>query len=366
MQISKTNDISRYKRQYILPEIGAEGQKLLSKARILSIGAGGLGSSSLPFLVGAGIGYITIIDPDIVSLHNLHRQITYTEDDIGKNKVDIAKNRFSRLNSNVKITTKPIELTAENAIELFNDHDIIIDGSDNFSTRFLANDAAVKCGKPLVAAAIQGFEGQISTYYAEKGACYRCLYPTPPKAQIDNCAESGVLGPAVGILGAAQAAEVIKLIIDSPALPTLIGRLWLFDMRYNETRTLKIKKSANCPICSINPQDIKLEYMKKNCNIIPLIEAENLQNIDNLHIIDVREIYEWDYGHIENAEHLPLSALMQNESLLPKKADKNYVLYCKMGGRSEMACALLKERGIETVYNLVGGYDAWLDYLETK
>lgn len=354
---------ARYGRQVVLPEIGPAGQDRLAHARVLVVGAGGLGCPALQYLAGAGIGMIGIIDHDRVDISNLQRQILYRESDAGNPKVQAAKEAISALNPDIQITAYDEELTDRNAISLFSAYDIVIDGTDNFAAKFLINDAAVKLGKTVIYGAIQGFDGQVSVFDPRHGPCYRCLFPAAPAAKIQNCAEAGVIGALAGIVGTMQAMEAIKLIAGHESFSPLIGRLWMIDTKTMETRTIKIPKCPDCPVCSRSPSQIRLEYSSPVCaasTAITEICCDDPLWAQNIMIIDVREREEWDCGHIDGAIHLPLSALMTDPSVFPAQLESSpCVLYCQAGYRSKKAVEILQQEGFTNLYSLKGGYDAW-------
>lgn len=350
---------TRYKRQIVLPEIGKEGQKRLSNASILCIGAGGLGCPALLYLTAAGIGHIGIVDFDTVDETNLQRQVLFTTDQIGQNKAETAKERLSSLNPDIKITAYAQELNKKNAQELFQNYDVIIDGTDNFPTKFLINDAAIKAGKPFIYGSISGFDGQVSVFGAPNAPCYRCLFPDAPKGHIPNCAEAGVIGAVAGIIGTTQAMEAIKLIINHDSLVPLVGKIWTIDMHSMDTRILTLSKNPSCPICSKEKKEITLQYNSPVCGYIPEVTIEQVKKNTKALIIDVREIDEWNAGHIHNAQHVALSSLIQgNIPDLP--ADREIFLYCEIGQRSKKAAQIMKAEGYLNVYNVVEGYGAWL------
>jgi len=351
----------RYKRQIALSEIGPEGQEKLSAARVLVIGAGGLGCPVLLYLTGAGIGTIGIVDFDRVDVSNLQRQVLFQTDDVGKSKAIAAREHLLFLNPEISVNTYSEELTDKNALGLFSGYDLIIDGTDNFAAKFLINDVAVKLGKPVIYGAIQGFEGQISVFNAPQGPCYRCLHPQAPQAQIMNCAEAGVIGALAGIVGAMQAMEAIKLIVDHGSFKNLSGIILMIDSRTMETNTLSLPKRKDCPVCSRSTADIIPQYTSPVCaaNIVTEICCNDQMPEDAI-FIDVREREEWDAGHIENARHLPLSALQKNTNLFtPPEKGRGCVIYCQKGGRSKKAAEMLMQAGFTNIYSLKGGYEAW-------
>lgn len=349
---------NRYKRQIILPEIGIAGQSKISRASILCIGAGGLGCPALLYLAAAGVGHIGIVDFDVVDETNLQRQVLFTTEQIGHNKATAAKSRLQALNPEIEITAHAQELNQENAQNLFENYDIIIDGTDNFSTKYLINDAAIKTSKPYIYGSISGFDGQVSVFGAPNAPCYRCLFPEAPKGHIPNCAEAGVIGAVAGIVGTTQAMEAIKLIIDSNDLTPLIGRIWAIDMHSMDTQTLSLSKNKNCHTCSKDKDNIVLQYSSPVCGYIPEVTVGQVKENKEAILIDVREIDEWNAGHIEGAKHIALSTLIQkNDPDLP--TDSEIVLYCQIGQRSKQAAEILKSQGYLNVINMVGGYEEW-------
>lgn len=354
--------MARYKRQEILPEIRAAGQKRISAARVLVVGAGGLGCPVLLYLAGAGIGTLGIIDHDRVDISNLQRQVLYTTEDQGKLKAAAAQTRLLRLNPDIVINAYLEELTEINALGLFSAYDVIVDGTDNFSAKFLINDAAVKTGKPVVYGAIQGFEGQASVFDALRGSCYRCLHPQPPQGTIFNCAEAGVMGALAGIVGTVQAMEVIKLVVGHDSLRPLIGKLWMIDARTMETHTLNILKQKNCPACSKAVSEITLQNYSPVCSaaMAEEVDCNDTDVLTGALLIDVRELPEWETGHIEGARHLPLSVLQINpKAFTPPEGGKTCILYCQKGMRSKKAAEILLNAGFGNVRSLSGGYEAW-------
>lgn len=356
------NKTTRYSRQEMLPEIGAVGQKKLSAARVLVVGAGGLGCPVLQYLAGAGIGTLGIIDHDSVDISNLQRQILYATEDQGQRKALAAKERLLLLNPDITINAYPEELTERNALGLFSGYDVIVDGTDNFSAKFLINDAAVKTGKPVVYGAIQSFEGRVSVFDASRGPCYRCLHPHPPKGLVLNCAEAGVIGALAGIVGTVQAMEMIKLVVGHSTFHPLIGRLWMIDARTMETRVMKIPKQENCSVCSKASEEVVLQNYSPVCSasMVEEIDCSDLAVLSNAILIDVRELSEWEAGHIEGAQHLPLSVLQKNlDAFTSPEGGKTCILYCQKGMRSRKAGELLVSAGFSDLLTLKGGYEAW-------
>lgn len=348
--------IDRYARQIILPGIGPEGQQRFAQTRLLYIGVGGLGSPALLYSAAAGIGTIGIVDQDMVDITNLHRQIIFTESDQGRLKVTVAKERILAINSDIQIDTYEEYFNAKNAIRIMQNYDIIVDGTDNFASKFLINDCAVKLSKPVVYASVLGFDGQLSVFDAKQGACYRCLYKEPPELYVPNCAEAGVLGAMVGMLGTAQAMEILKLALGSDicnrhGLIPLVNQLWLLDAKSLAVKILKISKNPNCPVCSIAKNDIVLKDLPQSCEY----DAEILSN-PNLLIVDVREQHEWDSGHIDGAVHIPLAQILNQTDPIKNLAKSTPLLiYCQHGSRSLVAAQFLKKLGFDSVANLKNG-----------
>jgi len=353
--------MNRYARQTVLPEIGEEGQKKLLSARVLCVGAGGLGSPALLYLAAAGIGYIGIIDFDVVEETNLQRQILFSTHALGEPKAAQAKERLQGLNPDITITAYEEELSADNAPDLFEQYDIILDGTDNFAAKFLINDAAVKYQKPWVYGAIQGFRGQASVFDAQNGPCYRCLYPEPPNTPIANCAAAGVIGAVAGMIGLTQALQVIQLITGDASFEPLTGKLWTLDTKTMQTRLLNLPKNLDCPVCSKKEQDIILSYSFPVCGFVPELTPEQMRakTQENHILIDVREREEWEQGNIDGAQHWPLSQIIEGHMpALPKETP--IILHCQKGIRSLQAATLLQARGFKDVYSMSGGYEAWL------
>lgn len=352
-------ELARYNRHIIIPDFGLEAQKKLKAAKVLVIGSGGLGSPLLLYLAAAGVGTIGIVDFDVVDDSNLHRQVLFGTDDVGKPKVEAAKQRLQKLNPHISIVTYNTQLTSKNALELIRDYDVVADGTDNFPTRYLVNDASVIAGKPNVYASIFQFEGQVSVFNYNNGPNYRDLYPTPPEPGfVPNCAEGGVLGVLPGIIGSLQANEVIKVItgIGEP----LSGRFFVFDALTFETRTLKISKSPNTPEIKQlidYEQFCGVKVVEKKIKEITAAEFEAwIKNNEDIQVIDVREPSEYEQVNI-GALLIPLATVKDraNEVLRNKKV----VVHCKLGGRSAKAIRELEDNfGFENLYNLKGGITA--------
>ncbi|MGD9630324.1 MAG: molybdopterin-synthase adenylyltransferase MoeB [Pyrinomonadaceae bacterium] len=366
------DEIARYSRHLILPEVGLEGQRKLKNARVLTIGTGGLGSPLGLYLAAAGVGTIGIVDFDVVDESNLQRQIIHGTKDVGRPKIESARDRLLDINPNTKIEAFETRLTSENALELFKDFDVIVDGTDNFPTRYLVNDASVLSGKPNVYGSIFRFEGQASVFWAEKGACYRCLYPEPPPpGLVPSCAEGGVLGVLPGIVGTIQANEVIKVILGAEGI--LLNRLLLFDAWKMTFRQLKLRKDPNCPLCGENPSIKELVDYEEFCGLkapaapTPEIEEITATELNNwlqgqvdFQLIDVREPHEFEIASIPTAKLIPLGEVVNRICEIPK--GKVTVVQCKGGVRSTKAIGYLKDAGFEgRLINLKGGIGAWSD-----
>jgi len=366
-----SDEILRYSRHLILPEVALEGQQRLKASRVLLIGAGGLGSPLALYLAAAGVGTIGLVDFDVVDVTNLQRQIVHGSKDVGRPKLESARDRLKDLNPHVHVEGYETRLTSENALEIVRDYDIVIDGTDNFATRYLTNDACVILGKPNVYGSIYRFEGQSSVFATEDGPCYRCLYPEPPPpGLVPSCAEGGVLGVLPGLVGTIQATEGIKLLlgIGEP----LIGRLLLIDALSMQFRTMKLRKNPNCPACGTHEIRELIDY-DQFCGIggdpeqdphgIPEITptelAKKQQRKDDFDLIDVREPHEWAIARIPGARLVPLGAF--TESLSSFDSARDIVVTCKMGGRSAKAVRQLQAAGFKKVWNLAGGILRWSD-----
>ena len=366
-KLSKEEQI-RYSRHLALPEIGREGQEKLKKAKVLIIGAGGLGSPAAVYLAAAGVGTIGIVDYDKVEHSNLQRQILYCNGDIGKPKTAIIKNQLEKTNPNINIITLNKKLTSNNALEIIKNYDIVIDGSDNFPTRYLVNDACVLLGKPDVYGSVYRFDGQASVFNCKNGPCYRCLFPNPPPAHlVPNCADAGVLGVLPGVIGMVQATEAIKIILGKGE--TLSGRLLVCNALSMKFRELNLKKSKNCPVCSENAT-IKglIDYdqfcngKKENKNEITVHELKQMiDSKEDFVLVDTREKIEQDTCKIKNAKLASFTEIVKGNFEAFSGVDKNkkIVLYCHTGNRSAYILHLLKNKGYNNVQNLIGGIDAW-------
>lgn len=369
------DEYARYSRHLILPEVGLEGQKKLKAARVLMIGTGGLGSPLGLYLTAAGIGTIGLVDFDVVDESNLQRQIIHGTKDVGRPKIASAEDRLKDINPNVQIEAHETRLTSENALELFKDFDVIVDGTDNFQTRYLVNDASVLTGKPNVYGSIFRFEGQASVFWAEKGACYRCLYPEPPPpGLVPSCAEGGVLGVLPGIVGTIQANEVIKVILGAEGI--LLNRLLLFDAWKMRFRELKLRKNPDCPLCGTNPTIKELVDYEEFCGLrqpvaektpieeITATELNDLiKNNPETQIIDVREPHEYEIAKIPNTKLIPLAQVVSRAKEIDPS--RTAIIHCKAGGRSAKAIEALKESGYTgRLLNLKGGITAWSDEVD--
>jgi molybdopterin/thiamine biosynthesis adenylyltransferase/rhodanese-related sulfurtransferase/molybdopterin converting factor small subunit len=366
-------EVLRYSRHLLLPEVGIRGQRKLKAARVLTVGAGGLGSPLSLYLAAAGVGTIGIVDFDAVDLTNLQRQIVHGTSTLGRPKLESAEARLTDLNPNVRIEKHETRLTSQNALEILGEYDIVVDGTDNFPTRYLVNDACVLLEKPNVYGSIFRFEGQASLFYAKQGPCYRCLYSEPPPpGLVPSCAEGGVLGVLPGIIGSIQALETIKWIIG--AGDSLIGRLVLFDALRLRFRELQLRKDPACPICGDTPSIHELIDYEAFCGIGaepsytgPEITAEELRReLDEkgsgVMLIDVREPHEWEIAHIEGARLIPLGQLPERLGELDGHTE--IVTHCHHGARSMKALGILKGAGFNRVRSLAGGIDAWADRIE--
>ena len=351
--------MNRYHRQLALPEFGAEGQRRLGTGSVAIVGAGGLGSPAAIYVAAAGVGHIGLIDFDDVDETNLHRQVLYGSKDVGAAKLDAARDRLQDLNREIDIETHDTALTSENALEILSSYDVVIDGSDNFPTRYLVNDACTLLGKPNVYGSVFRFEGQLSVFDARIGPCYRCLYPDPPPPHlVPNCAEAGVLGVLPGIIGTMQAAEAIKLLagIGEP----LIGRLLLFDALRTTWSEMRLRKQ--CDQHAAVERLIDYEGFCTPMNDTDITPAELAPKLGEVTLLDVREPYEWSVSHLEGAIHIPLQQLARRLDEIPR--DKEIVVYCRMGGRSAHAQHHMLQQGFTRVRNLAGGLKAWASQQE--
>ena len=359
-------ELVRYARQFTLPELGAERQSRLKAGKVLVVGAGGLGSPALLYLASAGVGTIGIVDFDEVERSNLHRQVVHGEASLGRRKTDSAAERLRDLNTDIVVTTHDERLTSANALDLIGSYDVIVDGSDNFPTRYLVNDACVLTGRPLVYAAIFRFEGQASVFAEPDGPCYRCLYPEPPPpGLVPSCAEAGVLGVLPGVLGCIQALEAIKLLAGIGE--TLTGRLLVFDALRLRFRELALQKDPDCPVCGSHPTVRQLVDYEAFCGLgrpaghgdeISVRELSDwLGREATPFVLDVREPHEWEIASLPGATLIPLATLPAR--LAELDPSRPIVTMCHKGMRSMRALQLLKAAGFADVRSLAGGIDAW-------
>lgn len=368
-------EIARYSRHLIMPEVALDGQKKLKSAKVLTVGTGGLGSPLALYLAAAGVGTLGIVDFDVVDESNLQRQIIHGTSDVGRPKVESAREKLEDINPNVEVLVHEEALTSENALEVFRDYDVIVDGTDNFPTRYLVNDACVLLNKPNVYGSIFRFEGQASVFWAEEGPCYRCLYPEPPPpGLVPSCAEGGVLGILPGAIGVVQATETVKLIlgIGEP----LIGRLMLYDALGMSFREMKLRKDPGCPVCGENPTVTELIDYQEFCGIpqanaveekdgVPEMTVTELkQKMDageEINVLDVREPHEYEVANI-GVKLVPLGELPQR--LAEFDQNESFAIHCKTGGRSAKAVKLLQDAGFANVYNVKGGITAWSEEID--
>jgi molybdopterin/thiamine biosynthesis adenylyltransferase/rhodanese-related sulfurtransferase len=372
-------EIRRYSRHLIVPEVGLDGQKKLKASSVLLVGAGGLGSPLGLYLAAAGVGRIGIVDFDVVDESNLQRQVIHGTSSLGTPKLESAKARILDLNPHVQVDTYPVLLSSENALDILRPYDVIVDGTDNFPTRYLVNDACVLLGKPNVYGSIFRFEGQASVFWAKAGGegpgpCYRCLYPEPPPpGLVPSCAEGGVLGILPGTIGTIQATETIKLLLGIGR--TLVGRLLLYNALDMQFRELKLRKDPCCKVCGPSPTVTELIDYQMFCGIDPRTERgetdrditpreveARLRNGDSLVLLDVREPHEWSIVHLEGAKLIPLNSISQHVHEL-STADE-IVLYCKSGTRSATAMSQLQALGFRKLWNLKGGIDSWAEEVD--
>jgi len=369
------DEIRRYSRHLILHEVGLAGQKKIKAASVLCIGAGGLGSPIALYLAAAGIGRIGIVDFDTVDFSNLQRQILHTETDVGRPKAESAKETIHGINPNCEVVVHNTRLTAQNALNLIRPYDIVVDGTDNFPTRYLTNDACVLLKKPNVYGSIFRFEGQASVFAPHlSGPCYRCLYPEPPPpGMVPSCAEGGVLGVLPGIIGCIQATEILKLAIGKGS--SLVGRLLLFNALDMKFRELKLRRDPECPVCGEHPTIKELIDYEMFCGIEPKPTTANSDEVTvqdmkkalddpklGIKVVDVREPFEYEIAHIDGVPLLPMSQLRQRFTELDP--NQQYYLLCKVGARSHQAVEFLREQGFKYVKNVRDGLDAWSDEID--
>ncbi len=374
-------ELSRYARHLSLPEVGKEGQLRLKDARILLVGAGGLGSPLALYLAAAGIGTLGLVDFDDVDATNLQRQILHGTKDIGRPKLDSARERLADVNPHVSVETHNVRLDSGNALEILGAYDIVADGTDNFPTRYLVNDACVLLGKPNVYGSVFRWEGQASVFASEGGPCYRCLFrEPPPPGLVQNCAEAGVLGVLPGIIGSVQALEVIKLVLGRGN--TLSGRLLIFDALEMSWREMAVSRNTSCPVCGDEPTQTELIDYEDFCGFKVPTDGEDGEMVNSFgevgavelnerlaseeppFLLDVRQPHEWDIVNLETggAVIIPLAELPDRLDELP--TDREIVVYCRTGARSANAAQMLADEGFSSVFNFVGGIHAWVDEID--
>lgn len=375
------DEVRRYSRHLIIPDVGMAGQKRLKNAKVLCVGAGGLGSPALLYLAAAGVGTLGIVEFDVVDESNLQRQIIHSQKDIGRPKAESARDRVLETNPYVNVQMHQERLDSSNVMELFAQYDLIVDGTDNFATRYLVNDACVLLGKPYVWGSIYRFDGQASVFWAEYGPCYRCLYPEPPPpGMVPSCAEGGVLGVLCASIGSIQVTEAIKLLagIGEP----LLGRLMIYDALEMTYRQVKIRKDPNCAVCGDNPTVTELIDYEAFCGTISEEAAEAARDstisvvqlkamLDEREVgtrdfvlIDVREEVEWEIVQIPGAILIPKGQFLDGSALTNLPTDKQIVLYCKVGGRSAEALAVVQGAGFTDAIHVGGGINAWVAQIE--
>ena len=367
----KLEEMQRYSRHLIMPEVTAEGQKRLKAARVLCIGAGGLGSPTALYLAAAGVGTLGIVDFDRVDLTNLQRQILHGTKDVGRSKLESARDRLEDINPEIELKLHECRFSSESAEQIVADYDVIVDGSDNFATRYLSNDVCVFAQKPNVYGSVFRFEGQTTVFAPHLGGpCYRCLFPEPPPPEsVPNCAQAGVLGVLPGIIGMLQAIETIKLIIGIGE--PLIGRLLCFDALKVHFRELKLRRDPQCPVCGTDPTIFAPIDYDQFCGArqdgeIPAMSVQELKRkmdaSEAFELIDVREPFEFEIARIDGAKLIPLGEIAERADELQR--EQPIVVHCHSGRRSAQAVQLLKQRGFAKVYNLEGGIDAWSDQID--
>jgi sulfur-carrier protein adenylyltransferase/sulfurtransferase len=363
-------EIARYSRHLIIPDLAMDGQKRLRSASVLLIGAGGLGSPNAMYLAAAGVGHLGLIDFDVVDASNLQRQVIHGTSDIGRSKLESARDKIAEINPGVRVTLHNTRLSSENARELIRDYDLVVDGSDNFPTRYLVNDACVLEGKPYVWGSIYRFDGQASVFWAEHGPCYRCLYPEPPPpGMVPSCAEGGVLGVLCATVGSIQANEAVKLITGMGE--PLVGRLVIYDALELSFKDIRVRKDPDCAVCGEHPTVTELIDYEDFCGVVSdeaeraaagatMTPAELKAILDDgrrIKLVDVREPAEWQINRLPGAELIPLGELPDRLSELPQT--EPIIVYCKVGGRSAEALALLRQSGFSTARHLGGGSNAY-------
>ena len=365
-------EVLRYSRHLIMPEVGMEGQLKLKAASVLLVGTGGLGAPLAMYLAAAGVGRIGLVDFDVVDHTNLHRQVIHGTSDVGRPKIDSAMDSMREINPNVKLDRHEVALTSENALQIIADYDLVVDGTDNFPTRYLVNDACVLLGKPNVYGSIFRFEGQATVFAYKSGPCYRCLYAEPPPpGLVPSCAEGGVLGILPGVIGLIQATEAVKLILGVGE--PLVGRLLLYDALAMRFRELKLRRNSECPVCGDHPTitqlidyqefcGVRMQEPTNNVEIDVLDLKKKLDNKEQFTLLDVREVHEVLIGRIPGSKLIPLGDLEKRTSELDRSAE--IIVHCKSGGRSSKAVEYLRKSGYANVKNLTGGILAWSDKID--
>ncbi len=371
------DEVRRYSRHLIIPEVGKTGQRRLKNARVLVVGAGGLGSPALMYLAAAGVGTLGIVDFDVVDESNLQRQVIHGQSDIGRPKAVSAKETINGINPLVNVILHQERLDSDNAMQIFADYDLIVDGTDNFATRYLVNDACVLLGKPYVWGSIYRFDGQASVFWAEHGPCYRCLYPEPPPpGMVPSCAEGGVLGVLCATIGSIQVNEAIKVItgIGDP----MVGRLMVYDALDMTFRSVKVRKDPECPVCGKNPTITELIDYEEFCGVVSedaqqavagsTISAKELKDMldngDNIFLVDVREPNEYEIVSIPGATLIPKGEFLSGAALERLPQDKRIVLHCKSGMRSAECLAVVKDAGFSDAVHVGGGVLAWISQVD--
>jgi adenylyltransferase/sulfurtransferase len=371
------DEVRRYSRHLIIPDVAMDGQKRLKNAKVLVVGAGGLGSPALMYLAAAGVGTLGVVDFDTVDESNLQRQIIHGQSDIGRSKAESARDSVREINPYVEVVLHTDRLDSSNAFEMFAPYDLIVDGTDNFATRYLVNDACVLLGKPYVWGSIYRFDGQASVFWAEHGPCYRCLYPEPPPpGMVPSCAEGGVLGVLCGSVGSIQVTEAIKLITGIG--DSLVGRLMVYDALEMTYRTVRVRKDPECPICGKNPTITELIDYDAFCGTVSeeaqeaavgsTITAQDLKDLieqgARINLVDVREPAEYEIVRIPGSTLIPKHEILSGEALARLPQDKKTVLYCKTGVRSAEALAALKAAGFSDAVHVQGGVVAWVKQVD--
>ncbi|MBP2707621.1 adenylyltransferase/sulfurtransferase MoeZ [Microbispora sp. RL4-1S] len=367
------DEVRRYSRHLIIPDVGMAGQKRLKNAKVLVVGAGGLGSPALMYLAAAGVGTLGIVDFDVVDESNLQRQIIHGQSDVGRLKAESAAASVREINPLVNVIIHNVALTTDNVMDIFSGYDLIVDGTDNFATRYMVNDAAVLLGKPYVWGSIYRFDGQASVFWAEHGPCYRCLYPEPPPpGMVPSCAEGGVLGVLCASIGSIQVTEAIKVLTGTG--DPLVGRLMIYDALEMKYRDVKVRKDPECPLCGKNPSITELIDYEAFCGTISdeaqqaavgsTITAAELRDMqergDNVYVIDVREPNEYEIVNIPGAVLIPKGEFLNGSALERLPQDQKIVLHCKSGARSAEVLAVLKNAGFSDAVHVGGGVLSWI------